>query len=199
MTLIKKIMRYYKFRSLENLRYFLDIIVHKRLYAAKYDELNDPMEGAYLVDVRHRNIISSLRNAKVKTRICSLAKDYRHTLLWSHYANSHKGCCIEISTQNEKEQPVEIQYQSHLPEINDEMEGRYLLSHKSKLWEYEDEVRYFQDKSYLKVKIHQIIFGLKISDVDYRFYEKLIHSIDPNICVRKIEKNEINDGFNQFH
>ena len=49
------------------------------------------------------------------------------------------------------------------------------------------------------MNIHQIIFGLKISDVDYRFYEKLIHTIDPEICVRKIAKNEINDGFNQFH
>jgi hypothetical protein len=37
--------RYYKFRCLQNLKHFIDIILNKRLYAPRYDELNDPMEG----------------------------------------------------------------------------------------------------------------------------------------------------------
>lgn len=40
---------YYKYRSLSNLRYFLDILINKRLYMATYDELNDPMEGAFVI------------------------------------------------------------------------------------------------------------------------------------------------------
>lgn len=43
-------MHYYKFRSLENIKRFLDILINERLYAARYDKLNDPMEGSYLVD-----------------------------------------------------------------------------------------------------------------------------------------------------
>lgn len=37
----------YKYRSLDNFKFFIDIILNNRLYAAKYKDLNDPMEGQY--------------------------------------------------------------------------------------------------------------------------------------------------------
>ena len=40
-------MTLYKYKSFENLAYFLDIIVRKRLYGATIKELNDPMEGYF--------------------------------------------------------------------------------------------------------------------------------------------------------
>ena len=97
---------YYKFRSLQNLKRFIDIVLNERLYASRCDELNDSMEGVYLTNPSSRNIIRLLRIGKYKTRICSLSEDYKHTLLWSHYADSHKGCCIEVSAVNEREQPT---------------------------------------------------------------------------------------------
>ncbi len=187
---------YYKFRSLQNLRRFIDIILNEQLYASRFDELNDPMEGAYLTDENHRYIIELLRNKKYNTRICSLSKDYRNTVLWSLYADSHQGCCIRVSAKNEKENPTEIRYVEELPVILEEREGKELLSHKSKLWEYEEEVRYFRDSAYLKVNIHEVIFGQRVTDKDFRFYEKLIYCINPLIRVRKIQKSEIYDGFN---
>lgn len=188
---------YYKFRSLQNLKRFIDIILNERLYASRYDKLNDPMEGAYLTNPSNRNIIRLLRSEKNKTRICSLSEDYRHTLLWSHYADGHTGCCIEVSAVNEREQPTTIRYIEHIPVINDniEIEGKELLSHKSIVWEYEKEVRYFRKTSYLNIKIHRIIFGLKVSKDDYRFYEKLIHAINSTIEIRRISKDEIDNGY----
>lgn len=188
-------MSYYKFRSLQNLRFFLDIIVNERLYAAKYDELNDPMEGVYMTDVQHHNIIRALRTKKENIHICSLSRNYAHTLLWSHYADSHKGCCIEVSAKKQREQPTIIHYTENIPNIHGLVNAKALLSHKSPLWEYEDEVRFFRKSSYFYVNIHQIIFGLKVSVEDFKFYEKLIQSINPNIAVRKIKQEEINDGF----
>lgn len=188
-------MSYYKFRSLQNLRFFLDIIVNERLYAAKYDELNDPMEGAYMIDIQHQNIIRALRNKKEDIRICSLSRNYTHTLLWSHYADSHKGCCIEVSAKYQRERPTEINYIENIPNIQGLVNAKELLSHKSPLWEYEDEVRFFRKSSCFNVNIHQIIFGLKVTTEDFKFYEKLIQSINPNIIVRKIKQNEINNGF----
>jgi len=186
---------YYKFRSLWNLKYFSDIITNERLYAARYDELNDPMEGAFLIDYHRQNIVRLLKNEKYKTRICSLSQDYRHTLLWSHYADSHKGCCIEVSSKKFNEVPTKVQYVKELPEIEYEEEGKALLSHKSILWQYENEVRFFRKTNYFNVNIHSIIFGQKMSNGDYKFYEKLINAINPNIQVRKILKEEIIDGF----
>lgn len=186
---------YYKFRSLNNIRYFLDILVNNRLYAARYDELNDPMEGTFLINAHNKNIIRLLRDKKYKTRICSLSKDYKHTLLWAHYADGHKGCCIEIIPKNwDTLEP--INYVDDLPIANNDTEGRELLSYKSKLWKYEEEVRLFNKSSYCKVDINQILFGYKISDTDYRFYDRLIHSINQSIVVRKIQESEIYSGFN---
>lgn len=188
---------YFKFRSLNNIRYFLDILVNNRLYAARYDELNDPMEGAYLIDANNENIIRLLKTKKDKTRVCSLSKDYRHTLLWAHYADGHKGCCIEvIPIQFDAVEP--INYVESLLTVNNDTDGRKLLSYKSKLWQYEQEVRLFSKSSYCSVDIHQILFGHKVSDTEYRFYERLIHKMNPEIIVSKIQENEINTGYNIY-
>lgn len=187
--------RYYKFRSLQNLKRFIDIILNERLYASRYDELNDPMEGVYLTNPSNGNIIRLLREEKYKTRICSLSTDYRHTLLWSHYADSHTGCCIEVSAVNERELPTTVRYIEHIPVVNDIQEGKELLSHKSTVWEYEKEVRYFRKTSYLNIRIHRIIFGLKVPNDDYRFYEKLIRAINPMIEICRINKEDIEDGY----
>lgn len=93
---------YYKYRSLSDFERFLDIIVNNRLYGAVYKELNDPMEGKFnttgLIKKDFEDIYKKLKT----TRICSMLtkqdcqtfpNDY---LMWSHYADSHKGCCIEI-------------------------------------------------------------------------------------------------------
>ncbi len=40
----------YKYRGIKELRYFVDIILNQRLYAAPYFDLNDPMEGHYLYE-----------------------------------------------------------------------------------------------------------------------------------------------------
>ena len=37
----------YKYRSLENFEYVLDIILNERLHCAPYDDLNDPFEGIF--------------------------------------------------------------------------------------------------------------------------------------------------------
>lgn len=39
----------YKYRSLENLERFLDIIIDRKLYGALYNEMNDPMEALFSI------------------------------------------------------------------------------------------------------------------------------------------------------
>lgn len=45
---------FYKYRSLSNLRYFLDILIYKRLYMASYRELNDLMEDVFVITGNRR-------------------------------------------------------------------------------------------------------------------------------------------------
>lgn len=39
--------KFYKYRSLENLKRFLEIVMNRKLWSSTYKELNDPMEGVF--------------------------------------------------------------------------------------------------------------------------------------------------------
>lgn len=56
----------YKYRGLDNFRNFVDILLKNRLYAAKYKDLNDPMEGQYYYQTGelNRNIRDKLLEEK---------------------------------------------------------------------------------------------------------------------------------------
>lgn len=41
-------MKLFKYRNLSNIQFALDIFINKRLYAANFKTLNDPMEGRYM-------------------------------------------------------------------------------------------------------------------------------------------------------
>jgi hypothetical protein len=91
--------------------------------------------------------------------IFSIAGKYDDLLMWSHYANNHKGFCmgfkyellIEYCTQHffKKEKVLEsrpVIYQEDypiiIPTIEDDIEFMIRpLTYKSKVWEYENEYR----------------------------------------------------------
>jgi hypothetical protein len=85
----------------------------------------------------------------------TIAKQYRvyclsphpdHTLMWSHYARSHTGVCLEFSVRNELFcAALPIEYRDIYPEFDlatdDEDENLLPLLTKSIDWKYEDEFR----------------------------------------------------------
>ena len=62
----------FKYRSIQNWKFILDIFLNKRLYAATYKELNDPMEGRYYYhnDDVSREYKRIIRSKKLRWRIC---------------------------------------------------------------------------------------------------------------------------------
>ncbi len=195
---------YFKYRDLSNLERFIDILLRKRLYMSTYSELNDPMEGVFLYDssISSENI-RIVRNQKKKTYICSLSRKCNNMLMWSHYAKGHTGCCIEISVTSKKEdlQVRKIEYQNNEVRLNENNLDVYkVLSVKSPLWEYEDEIRYFRQENngkrpFLKVKIYRIIFGTKVAPKKFNFYKRLINAIDNRIIVEKMTRNNLDTGY----
>ena len=195
----------YKFRSLQNLRRFLDILVNKRLFMAHYNEMNDPMEGAFLSDPDHSYLLKDVWDGKRKQLICCFSTDYKHTLLWSHYADSHQGCCLEVEVTTKLMQH-KVVYSPNMPLITNSIDD--ILTHKSTYWDYENEVRYFKDEQakkrkaspWLKVKIKGILLGYRMSKIDVRFYTSLIHSIlGDDVKVRQITRNELDTGLKYQH
>jgi len=69
----------------------LDIIVNNELYLADPKELNDPMDCAILIDEKREEL---------PTAICSLSKKNNDYLMWSHYADGHKGICLKLNYDN---------------------------------------------------------------------------------------------------
>lgn len=193
---------YYKYRSLSNLKRFIDILINQRLYASRYLELNDPMEGFFQYDAAvPRDFINTLRSEKSKTLICSLSKNYINGLMWSIYADEHKGCCIKLSVTSNSWTKLNVSYDK-IPAIINGV-GRTvedILKIKSPQWKHEEEVRFIKpnpnpQKPYVKIKIDTIYLGMKMSRTDVAFHTKMIKSINPSIQVKKLTRDDIDFGF----
>lgn len=183
----------YKYRSLANFRNFVDIILKNRLYAAKYKDLNDPMEGQYYYysGELNKDIRNKLFQEKGELRICSLSQANDNLLMWSHYADGHRGVVIGLEIDDSNYQVKPVQYNG-LAFINDrnfsDKTAIEILSHKLEVWNYEKEVRVFvRDKHYIEANIVEIYTGIGMSPQDYSFVNLLINRINPNIRIAKAE------------
>jgi len=140
-----KAMKYlYKYRSLKDMKRFIDILMNRRLYASKYLDLNDPMEGFFLYDQNiPRSIVSKLRDERATTLICSLSKTPFNGLMWSMYGDEHKGCCIKLKVTSPNWKEVDVNYNSIKTVItNNNASIDTILGAKSIQWQHEAEVRY---------------------------------------------------------
>src|SRR5262249_39812283 len=76
-------------------------------------------------------------------RLCSLAGNCTNILLWSHYADSHRGLCIEFDTSVEHfGVAYKVKYERDYPvlDLHSGLELAALL-YKSDVWQYEEEYR----------------------------------------------------------
>ena len=192
-------MIYYKYRSIKEFKYFMDILANKRLWASTYDKLNDPMEGAYTYKEGKfdKTLIEKLNRQKGILKICSLSKSEDNFLLWSHYADGHQGVAIGLSVDENKFPVTEVNYVDDIETINDSIfnsqTARTILSRKLKIWEYEEEVRIFVNgRDYVEnVTIHEIICGSKMNRrYDYQLIKKIAERFDSSIKVYQ-KSNEI--------
>lgn len=188
----------YKYRGIQGFRFFTDIVLKKRLYAAPYFDLNDPMEGRYLysqsggaIDEDMRRL---LKGEKEKVRICSLSRDPNNELMWSHYAEGHKGVAVGVEVNRKKYEVKPIQYNGlhqlglHNFHGNSAID---VLSHKLDVWQYEKEERVFvrDNRQYVNVKVKEVICGSRMSNQDKGFITDLIEKLDPSIEIINARKN----------
>ena len=207
---------YYKYRNLKEFERFLDVVINSQMYGAKPKELNDPMEGKFNPTNLSKDDYDEIRRGLDNTRICSLLtkqdnqsfpNDY---LMWSHYADSHYGCCIEVQITgryNTGWELHEIQYQDDMPPL-DGLSGneriQTILTVKTPIWHDEHEVRaikVYDDKKvntlspYYHVDIKAIYFGCRVSLEKCRFYKRIINGVNPAIKIYKVKENTIRKDF----
>ena len=130
----------------------------------------------------------------VKHKERSRKQPFENQLMWSHYADSHRGICIrykfdaEITIEDEKEKIFSIWYNvDYKLEIKPDNPKslKFLLATKEKCWEYENEVRLvhfdpscpdkYKSISIKESKIEAIFFGCRCTDEDEQTIRKIFH------------------------
>jgi hypothetical protein len=184
----------YKYRSLDNFKNFVDIILKNRLYAARYKDLNDPMEGQYYYHQGELNktIRDKIIEEKGTLRILSLSRINNNQLMWSHYADGHKGIAIGVKIEDGIYDVQPIEYDGIVTIRNSDYNGqttREILRHKLEVWSYEEEVRVFQrNHMFIDVKIEEIILGQRVSNQNVGLIKDLLDKINPEIRIIRAEE-----------
>lgn len=158
------------------------------LYAAKLNKMNDPFEGSVELPTSDRNEqwVTPLVQDLHTIGIYSLSKPKENEtfpcneLLWAHYANSHKGFCIEydldVLVNNmlknfDIRNQIKVVYKNERPKVletdNNFEVQRKVFGTKSLAWESENEVRLVflteGEKPISPEAVTAIYFGLNIS------------------------------------
>ena len=167
-------------------------------------------------------IPNSISEATNKTfnelRICSFTTDKDNLLFWSHYANSHKGICIEFDASI---MPIafayKVEYSEKYPQITypippDERAFKPALV-KAKAWEYENEYRTMFIPNVIRLPsdgeslfldsstITNVYIGSEISDIDKQAMLDIIKKSDfnPAIWQASLSGNSFDLEFRQLN
>lgn len=145
-------MRIYKFYSAQRAREAID---RRRLKISTLNDINDPFEfGALAAETEeHRTAFKKMRDNVMRNKgIVSFSKSWKSPLLWSHYAENHKGVALGFEVPEALLVPVV--YKEKRPKLSDylvdagtltlnEDASQALLAFKAAGWSYEEEVRLF--------------------------------------------------------
>lgn len=194
---------FYKYRSLSNLSRFLTIIIDRKLYGALYNEMNDPMEGYYQYDPSvDKALLNSIVDGKKRTYICSLSKRGDIGLMWTHYADKNKGCCLEVEVTSKTWTEVPVDYRNEMPEITPSTTAEDILRVKAEVWKYEEETRFLspeidvkKTRPQLTVRINRIFVGCNVDRIEFSHLCKIVKSLDDRIKVIKMRKEWLDYGF----
>jgi hypothetical protein len=141
----------------------LSAIRDQRYKLSTFDNLNDPFE-LFAIDLADPKIRQAFRRFKEmcarELALLCCSKSWSSTLLWSHYADRHKGLALELEVADECITHVTYQ-QTRKPvtrqDMNNNMScedgkgiGAEMLRVKAADWAYEEEARIIHGIGHLK-------------------------------------------------
>lgn len=129
----------------------LSAVRDQRYKLSRLDRLNDPFElcGPQYTDSRFAMTFEAFKISMAQGfgMLCC-SRDWSSMLLWSHYADSHRGIALELEVQNDA--AVDVIYTRNRQAKNADDMGvsdvngsLRLISTKALDWAYEEEVRLF--------------------------------------------------------
>jgi Protein of unknown function (DUF2971) len=227
----------YKFKPID--KYLIESLVNRSLYFAKPEMLNDPFDCKIdLKKVLTRVESSATGGRKIFLKsllddpqffeewkkyfdnigVCSFSRVNGNTLLWSHYADSHKGVCLEyqfrgsyfLSAEFNLSAAGNVEYLSEplndwlknapmeRSEFMPQLVHKYLKT-KSLAWEYEQEARIIRrnhgvfniNNQFLK----RVYFGLQTPRADIDLVIKLARDYSGCTSFSQLVPDETEFGF----
>jgi len=125
----------------------LKTIRENRMHISKIMDLNDPFEflGAVLEDEIMWHAMNAVRNKLASNRgVICFSEASNNPLLWSHYADKHKGICLGVEFPDEN--LTKILYRKNRIPVGNSIDSdlmKKILSTKFSHWRYEREYRAF--------------------------------------------------------
>lgn len=178
-----------------------------RLKISRFHDLNDPFEllAGDLTDTSLRAATESFKDEFDRTKgILCFSRNWKNPVLWSHYADKHRGICLGFDLDDFYVQ--EVKYRDNRLDPDATKNVKYagisayvldLLRTKYSHWQYEEEIRalfgldectienglYFFGFSDVLV-LKEVIIGTRC-DVSFEELEKLLSNIQPDVKLRK--------------
>lgn len=193
----------YKYRNIDINT--LNLITEEKVKISNFNYFNDPADPIIKLQIKELPEIKDMIN---KIKICSLSSEYDNFLMWSHYANEHKGICIAYDVSKVKEYNKTILKKviytkkiqiykpyNHIfenPILNEEKNFISLFYLKHKNWKYEKEYRIitYEDYDFINLPIKAIYFGMNADINHINLVKNFIK--DKNIELYKMKPNENN-------
>jgi hypothetical protein len=193
----------------------MEIFVNRKLWFARPDSLNDPFECQFdfenwvdelslpphIPNSERIEIKKSASNVFNNLGVCSFSKTRNNLLMWSHYADEHKGFCIGfnetiLSKSDAGIKAVDVKYQAETSQKSVfksfEVDGDKVVVHldyeamhsivgrKYTHWKYERERRLIVASSnaysFKPESVVSITLGLKMPERDKDTLKQLLSS-----------------------
>lgn len=228
----------YKFRPIN--KWLIESLVNRCLYFAKPDTLNDPFDCR--IDLRgalrravssaagdRRNLLLAFLGTQKffenwqstfdNLGVCCFSRDNRDPLLWSHYANAHRGLCLKcefrasyllseefhLTTMGNVEYLAEpaSEWLKNCPMDMTKFIERLVHAFaktKSPAWAYEMEARIFRPPGVFNFSepfLSQICFGLRTPQADIDLITNLARTYTGCTTFSKMVPDETEFGFTE--
>lgn len=149
----RRLMILYKFLSDTNFRTYWSSYSTGHFYFSSWRKFNDPMEGffSYVANRPSQTAAAwNITSQKDQFTVLCMAEEKSHMLMWSHYAQDHKGVCLEVEIDDallltngiclEK-----VKYPNRIPILSQsgspQKQAKRMLTRKLFFWRYEKEHR----------------------------------------------------------
>jgi hypothetical protein len=162
---------------------------------------NDPARSTALIRDQSESMEAAILR---RYRVYCLGPDFESVLMWAHYADSHKGICLEFSLRNDVMcSALKCEYLKEFPIMKlhsrEDADALRVLLAKADPWNYEEEYRIvaqerehavgtgtlITDKGFLKLPKGALVSVIVGCRGDYEKVSKLVQALAPDVKVKR--------------